>query len=444
MSQTFMKEKSVFSLILSISFPMVISMMLASLYNIVDSYFVAKINENAMTALSLVFPIQNLVNAVTIGFSIGINAVISYYLGAKENKKANIGASQGLFLNTIHGILLTIGCILVMPHFLKMFTSNQEVIDLGIRYSNIVFSFSVIISLGMAFEKIFQSVGKMFITMIIMLCGCIANIILDPIMIFGWGFIPAMGIEGAAFATGIGQTLSLTMYVVSYIINPFHVEISPKYLSFNKNICSKLYSVGIPAGLNIALPSVLISALNGILSLYSQSYVLVLGVYYKLQSFLYLPANGIVQGMRPLIGYNYGAREYKRVKQIYNYSLYLTILIMIVGTVLCWTIPEKLIGMFTKNSETIYAGIIALKIISLGFIASSISIISSGALEGLGMGLPSLIISLLRYFILIIPIAFLLSRFIGAEGVWYSFGITEFLSAGMAYFIYNKMTEKNR
>lgn len=444
MSQTFMKEKSVFSLILSMSFPMVISMMVASLYNIVDSYFVAKINENAMTALSLVFPIQNLVNAVTIGFSIGINAVISYYLGAKENKKANIGASQGLFLNTIHGILLTIGCILIMPHFLKMFTSNQEVIDLGIRYSNIVFSFSVVISLGMTFEKIFQSVGKMFITMIIMLCGCIANIILDPIMIFGWGFIPAMGIEGAAFATGIGQTLSLAMYVVSYIINPFHVEISPKYLSFNKNICSKLYSIGIPAGLNIALPSVLISALNGILSLYSQSYVLVLGVYYKLQSFLYLPANGIVQGMRPLIGYNYGAREYKRVKQIYNYCLYLTIFIMIVGTVLCWTTPEKLIGMFTKSSETIYAGIIALKIISLGFIVSSISIISSGALEGLGMGLPSLIISLLRYFILIIPIAFLLSRFIGAEGVWYSFGITEFLSAGMAYFIYNKMTEKNR
>ncbi len=444
MNQTFMKEKSVFSLILSMSFPMVISMMVASLYNIVDSYFVAKINENAMTALSLVFPIQNLVNAVTIGFSVGINAVISYYLGAKENKKANIGASQGLFLNAIHGILLTIGCILVMPHFLKMFTSNQEVIDLGIRYSNIVFSFSVVISLGMAFEKIFQAVGKMFITMIIMLCGCIANIILDPIMIFGWGFIPSMGIEGAAFATGIGQTLSLVMYIVSYVINPFHVEISPKYLSFNKNICSKLYSIGIPAGLNIALPSVLISALNGILSLYSQSYVLVLGVYYKLQSFLYLPANGIVQGMRPLIGYNYGAREYKRVKQIYNYSLYLTIFIMIIGTVLCWTIPEKLIGMFTKNSDTIYAGIIALKIISVGFIISSISIISSGALEGLGMGLPSLIISLLRYFILIIPIAFLLSCFIGAEGVWYSFGITEFLSAGMAYFIYNKMTEKNR
>lgn len=192
------------------------------------------------------------------------------------------------------------------------------------------------------------------------------------------------------------------------------------------------------------MPSVLISALNGILSLYSQAYVLVLGVYYKLQSFLYLPANGIVQGMRPLIGYNYGAREYKRVKQIYNYCLYLTIFIMIVGTVLCWTTPEKLIGMFTKNSETIYAGVIALKIISLGFIVSSISIISSGALEGLGMGLPSLIISLLRYFILIIPIAFLLSHFTGAEGVWYSFGITEILSAGMAYFIYNKMTEKNR
>ncbi|WP_027129446.1 MATE family efflux transporter [Fusobacterium perfoetens] len=442
MNQNFMKERAILPLILSMSLPMMFSMMMASLYNIVDSYFVAKISENAMTALSLVFPIQNLVNAITIGFAIGINAIIAYHLGAKEEKKANIGATQGLFFNGIHGILLTIICILIMPSFLKMFTSDSETINLGIRYSNIVFSFSLIISLGMTFEKIFQSMGKMLITMICMLSGCITNIILDPIMIFGWGIFPKMGIEGAALATGIGQTFSLLLYILFYYTKPIQVKISPKYLILKDKTFIKLYSIGIPAGLNIALPSLLISVLNGILATYSQIYVVILGAYYKLQSFLYLPANGIVQGMRPLIGFNYGAREYERVKKIYNFSLYFAILIMVLGTILCWSIPEILIGMFTTNNNTILAGTIALKIISIGFIISAVSVISSGALEGIGMGGPSLIISLLRYVLLIIPIAFILSRFMEAIGVWHSFWITEFLSAIISHILYVKIILK--
>lgn len=438
MNQNFMKEKGVLPLILSMSLPMMISMTVASLYNIVDSYFVAQINENAMTALSLVFPIQNLVNAITIGFAIGINAVISYYLGAKEFQKANIGATQGLFFNGIHGILLTIGCILIMPTFLKMFTANSEIIDMGIKYSNIVFSFSIVISLAMSFEKIFQATGKMMLTMICMLVGCITNIILDPIMIFGYGFFPRLGIEGAALATGIGQTFSLLLYIFLYFTTPIPIKISLKSLNFKEQIFKKLYSIGIPAGLNIALPSLLISVLNGILAMYSEIYVIVLGAYYKLQTFLYLPANGIVQGMRPLVGFNYGAKEYERVKKIYLYSLYLTFIIMIVGTILCWSIPETLIGMFTKNNSTISAGIVALKIISIGFIISSISVIASGALEGIGMGFPSLIISLLRYVVFIIPLSFILSHFMKANGVWHSFWITEFLAAAISHILYKK------
>lgn len=214
MNQTFMKDKPILPLVLSMSLPMVLSMMVTSLYNIIDSFFVAKISEDAITALSLIFPMQNFINAVTIGFAIGINAVISYNLGAKNFDKANIAATQGLFLNTLHGVILTIGCIAFLPAFLKMFTEDAAVIDLGLRYSYIAFSFGVIIALGMSFEKIFQSVGKMTLTMIAMLCGCIANIILDPILIFGIGFFPEMGIEGAALATGIGQTISLLIYVI--------------------------------------------------------------------------------------------------------------------------------------------------------------------------------------------------------------------------------------
>ena len=440
MDQTFMKTKPVLSLLLSMSLPMVLSMMVNSLYNIVDSFYVAQISEDAMNALSLVYPVQNLINAVTIGFSIGINAAISYYLGAGKNKEADIAATQGTLCNAIHGIILTVGCIAIMPTFLGMFTTDGVVLDLGLRYSRIAFSFSVVISLSMSFEKIFQSVGKMMITMISMLCGCITNIILDPMLIFGIGIFPEMGIDGAALATGIGQTLSLIIYIIVYIKKPLNVHLSRKYVGFSGNMCRRLYIVGIPAALNLALPSLLISALNIILSAYSQMYVVVLGVYYKLQTFLYLPANGIVQGMRPLVGYNFGAEEHGRVKKIYKTAMILAAAIMIVGTILCWAIPDQLFGLFSSNEQTIQAGAEALRIISIGFVVSTVSVISSGALEGLSMGVASLIISLLRYAVLTIPAAFILSRFLEAAGVWHAFWVSELITAVIAYFIYYRKT----
>ena len=216
-----------------------------------------------MTALSLVFPIQNLVNAVTIGFAIGINAVIAFYLGAKQEKNANAAATQGIILNFLHGILLTIGCIAVMPSFLRMFTSDQTVLQLGLRYANIVLLFSVVISMAVSFEKIFQSVGKMKVSMFSMMVGCVSNILLDPILIFGLGPAPKLGIEGAAIATGIGQVLSLAVYLLIYLSRPLGVHIQLRGFSMNKSLAVRLYSIGIPAALNMALPSVLISALNG-------------------------------------------------------------------------------------------------------------------------------------------------------------------------------------
>lgn len=435
-NQTFMKEKSIIPLVLSMSLPMVLSMTVNSLYNIVDSFFVAKLGEDAITALSLVFPIQNLINAVTIGFSVGVNAVISYFLGAQKQEEANTAAVLGLLLNAVHGLLLTIGCIAVMPAFLNMFTSDSHVIDLGLRYSRIAFCFSIIIALGMTFEKIFQSVGKMTITMICVLCGCITNILLDPILIFGIGIFPKMGMEGAALATGIGQTFSLILYIILYVVRPIPIQIRFKYLCVQKDIVAKLYSVGIPATLNMALPSLLVSALNVILSFYSQGYVVVLGIYYKLQTFLYLPANGIVQGIRPLIGYNYGAGERGRVQRIYAAALSFIAVIMLFGTILCQTLPGRLIGLFTPNGDTIQMGAQALRIISIGFLPSAVSVASSGALEGLGMGRPSFLISMLRYVLVIIPAAFLFSRFLGGVGVWHAFWVSELIGAFAAYLIY--------
>ena len=443
MDEKFMKEKPVLPLILSMSLPMVLSMLVNSLYNIVDSFFVAQISEDAMTALSLVFPVQNFINAVAIGFAIGINAAIAFYLGTEEYSRANMAATQGMVFAVIHSIVITVSVISIIPTFLRVFTSSEPVIDFGIRYSVIAFSFTFIIILGGTFEKIFQAVGNMKVTMISMMCGCIANIILDPVLIFGIGFFPAMGIEGAALATGIGQAITLAIYLVIYFVRPIRIRISRQFLTFDKETAFKLYFVGIPATLNMALPSVLISALNSILSSYSEVYILVLGIYYKLQTFLYLPANGIIQGMRPLIGYNYGAGEQKRVKKIYNIVLCMSSVIMVLGTIICLLIPGQLINLFTHVPETIHTGEIALRVISAGFLVSAISVTSSGALEGLGKGMPSLIISLCRYIIIIIPSAFLFSRLFGAVGVWNAFWVAEFITAIISFFIYHRTIKCN-
>ena len=243
---------------------------------------------------------------------------------------------------------------------------------------------------------------------------------------------------------GIGQTVVFALYVIIYFAKPINVKISFKNLFYKKGIIKQLYFIGIPATLNMALPSLLVSALNAILASFSQIYVVILGIYYKLQTFVYMSSNGIIQGIRPLVGYNYGAGEYARVKKIYRVSLILSASIMTVGTLLCLIIPNKLMAMFSANPQTIEAGSQALRIISIGFIVSAVSICSSGALEGLGKGLPSLIISLLRYVVVIIPIAFVLSKIVGATGVWHAFWITEFIVAVISYILYKRVFKTKR
>lgn len=428
MNQNFMKERKILPLVISMSLPMVISMAINSLYNIIDSYFVAKISDDAMTALSLVYPAQNLMTAIAVGFGIGMNARIAFCLGAGQKEQADKATSTGMLLSVIHGIILMIVCMLLMPWFLKMYTENDNVIRMGLEYANRVFLFSVIIMLGISLEKIFQAVGRMKVSMISMMCGFISNIVLDPLMIFGIGPFKEMGMAGAAYATGIGQTITLLVYVGFCVLSPLPVEFSKNSISFEAELMKKLYSVGIPASLNMALPSLMISAMNGILAEFSEKYVLVLGAYYKLQTFIYLSANGIIQGIRPIISFNYGAGEKKRVSQVFRTTLILTAIVMFIGQVLSFAIPRQMIGIFTSSQETIDIGVMALHIISCGFVISAVSVTSCGALEALGKGIPSLIISLCRYAIIIIPIAYVASQSMGAKGVFVAFPITEILS----------------
>lgn len=353
MNQTYMKEQKVLPLLLKMSLPMVISMMVNSLYNIVDSFFVAKISENAMTALSLVFPVQNLISSVMIGFAIGINAVISFFMGAQNQKQADKAASQGMLLSCIHAVVLTVICIAGMPVFLKMFTKDAEIVSLGLKYSNIAFAFSIMLGIELMFEKVFQAVGRMNASMVCLMTGCIVNIVLDPMMIFGIGPFPAMGIEGAALATGIGQTSAAVLYIIIYIVKPIPVKFRKSEMRIEGSMAKRLYSIGMPASLSLAIPGLLI-------------------------------------------------------------------------------------GLFTSNPDTINAGETALRIISAGFIVSTVSVTSAGALEGLGKGFPSLIISVCRYVAVIIPVAFVMSRITGAVGVWHAFWITEVITSVISYIVYKK------
>ena len=300
MNDTFMKERPVLPLLLSMALPNVISMLVNSLYNIVDSLFVAQISEDAMTALSLVYPIQNFANAIAIGFGIGINAMIALYLGAGDRKKAEIAATHGMVLSLLHGVVITVVSIAIMPGFLRRFTTDESLVASGITYSTIVFLFATINMAALAFEKMFQAVGRMKVTMVALVFGCVCNILLDPVLIFGLGPVPAMGIAGAALATGIGQLLNLCVYLFVYLRTELPVRLSRSGLHQDVALDGKLYAIGVPAILNLALPSLLVTFLNSLLAGFSQSYVVILGIYYKLQTFLYLPANGIVQGMHPL------------------------------------------------------------------------------------------------------------------------------------------------
>ena len=438
MNDTFMKTKPVFPLLVSMALPNVISMLVNSLYNIVDSLFVARISEQAMTALSLVFPVQNLINAISIGFGIGINAQIALYLGAGDREKADISATHGMALSVLHGLLCTVIGIAIMPGFLRRFTTDESLVSMGVLYTTIVFLFSIVNMANLAFEKMFQAVGRMKTTMAALIAGCVCNILLDPVLIFGLGPVPALGIAGAALATNLGQFVTLCIYLSCYV----PVRLRRQHLHPDAALDGRLYAIGIPAILNLALPSLLVTFLNGLLAAFSQSYVTVLGIYYKLQTFLYLPANGIVQGMRPLVGYNYGAKEHGRVAKLYNLTLSLSAAIMAVGTVLCLTTSGSLIGLFSSNPETIAIGAKALRIICLGFIVSAVSTTSSGALEGLGKGVPSLVISLCRYVLFIMPLAGLLCRAFGPTGVWHAFWITEVCSAAIAFVVYRNAVAK--
>lgn len=433
-SENPMKSKAILPLLLSMAIPPMISMLIQSLYNIVDSIFVAQMGEKALTAVSLVFPLQNVVSAVAIGFGVGINSCIAINLGADNKENVNKAAAHGIVLTLIHAFIFIIAGIFLTKPFLRLFTSDEEIFKWGYQYAVIVMCFSIGVLYQLVYEKIYQAMGNMILPMILQITGCLINIILDPIFIFGKLGFPEMGVVGAAVATIIGQMCPFIIFAIIFRKNNHGIEISIKGFKFDKKIIKRLYSVGLPSSIMMALPSALVSVLNGILAGLSQSAIAFLGIYFKLQTFIYMPANGLIQGMRPIIGYNYGAGEKERMIKTIKTSLAIVCVIMAIGTAISMIYPEYILKMFNAENELLKIGVSALRIISIGFIFSAISVVFSGVFEGMGEGFKSLAITVLRQLIVIIPIAFIMAKIFGINGVWMAFPISEIVTMISAIF----------
>ena len=433
-----MSYKPIFPLLISMALPPMISMLIQSLYNIIDSIFVAKIGEEAITAISLIYPLQNLSLAISCGIGIAMNALIARYLGSKNNEKASYIATQGLAMSLLHSLLFVIIGLFFIRPFVELFTSHPLISQYGLEYGTIVITFTFGSFIHIAIEKIFQATGNMIIPMIMQVIGAIVNVILDPIFIFGYFGFPSLGVSGAAIATIIGQFVSCFVSIIFFKKYNHNIHISFQNFHIDFQVFKNLYSIAIPSGVMMCLPSILVSILNAILSTISQTSVAFFGIYYKLQTFIYMPANGIIQGMRPILSYNYGAKEKLRMDQTLKTALLCISTLFLCGTLYFLCFPQSLLSLFEANQNMIDIGIIGLRILSLSFIFSSFAILMSGVFESLGLGKYSLLISILRQFIIIIPLSLLLLPIFGLNSVWLTFPIAEFIASLIALYFYLK------
>lgn len=414
-------------LLVTMSTPMMLSMLTQALYNIVDSIFVAMISENALTAVSLAFPLQNLMIAFGVGTGVGVNALVSRSLGAGKQERANRIATTGFRLTLATYIVFALLITLTVRPFFALQTGDAEIISYGVTYMQIV----GLLSIGMFFqsmnEKLLQSTGKTHLSMITQIMGAVINMIMDPVLIFGIGPFPEMGIAGAAIATIFGQTVAgLTGLYFNKTKNT-EIHISLKKYKTDMDTIKRIYAIGIPSILLPAIGSVMTFGLNKILIVFSSTATAVFGVYFKLQSFVFMPVFGLNNGMVPIVSYNYGAKKPERITQAYKLSIIGAEMLMAIGVVVFMLIPDRLLALFSASEQMIAIGVPALRIISIHFVIAGFNIVTVSLFQALSHGFLSMINSLIRQLIVLLPAAFILSHF-GLNAVWWAFPIAEIAS----------------
>ncbi len=429
-------------LLFKMALPAICSMMVQAIYNVVDSIYVSQISEDALAAVTLVFPIQMLLVAVGVGTGVGINSLISRRLGEKKFDDANSAATHGFFLAFCNWILFLIIGLFASRPFYSWYSDDPGLVDMATSYGTIVLCVSVFTFFQCNCEKILQGTGNMVLPMISHIVGCITNIILDPIMIFGYLGCPAMGVAGAAWATVIGQGFGMSVVLVFILTKQKTVHIQLKGFRPSLSVIKDIYTVALPGMIMQAIPSFVNIFLNMILISFSTTAVTVLGVYFKLQSFVFMPAFGLGQGALPILGYNYGAKKRDRLMHTLKLAIVSAIVIMIIGLILFQTIPDKFMGFFEAEGEMLRMGIEALRILSLCFIPAAIGVSFSNFFQALGYGTYSLITTLCRQLFTILPLAFILSRFYAEKGVWMAYPLAEIVSLTVCTILFVRLYKK--
>ena len=426
-------------LLITMSLPMVISMLVQALYNIVDSVFVAQINEAALTAVSMAFPIQNLMIAVAAGTGTGVNALLSKSLGEKNERMVDDTANMGVFLAICsYAVFAIIGIFLSRIYFAAQI-SDAQIIEYGDEYMSVICLFSFGLFGQIITERLLQATGRTIFTMFTQGIGAIINIILDPILIFGLLGLPAMGVTGAAAATVIGQIIAAILGFVCNAVYNHDITLSIKGIfTIDTTVISKVYRVGIPSIIMQSITSVMTFSLNKILAEFSSTAVAVFGVYYKLNSFIFMPVFGMNNGLVPILSYNYGARKPDRIKKTIKLGMKYAVAIMIFGLLLFELFPSGLLGIFDASQEMLSIGCVALRIIASSFVFAGVAIICSTVFQAIGNPLHSLIMSVCRQLLVIVPVAWLLSLSGRLELVWLAFPIAEFVSVAMSIFFMKK------
>ncbi len=429
-------------LLLSMSLPMMVSMLVQALYNVVDSVFISRISENALTAVSLAFPVQSLMIAVGVGTAVGVNALLSKTLGEKEYEKAQKVADNAVFLAAACYILfMIVGFVVVTPFYLSQ-TKDAEIVEYGKQYLTIVCVVSIGVFMQTMFERLLQSTGKTFYTMITQGTGAVINIILDPLLIFGIGFFPKMGVAGAALATVIGQIVAAILAIYFNQKHNEYVKIDVKKIRPQAQIIKQIYAVGAPSIVVQAIGSVMVYGMNLILIAFTSTATAVFGAYFKLQSFVFMPVFGLNNGMVPIISYNYGAGKKDRVIKITKLSIAYAVAIMFVGFVLMQIIPDKLLLLFDASETMLTLGVPALRIISTSFLFAGFCIVCGSIFQALGNGVYSMVVSVTRQLIVLLPVAYLLSKLGDVSFVWWAFPIAEVFSLGLSTFFLVRIYRK--
>ncbi len=430
-------------LIITMSLPMMASMLVQALYNVVDSIFVSRISENALTAVTLAFPLQNLMIAVGSGTGVGINALLSRSLGEKKFDRADMAANMGLFLTFLSYIAFLIIGIFFAGSFIKTQTTDPEIISFGSTYLGIVNMLSIGVFFQMTFERLLQSTGRTFYSMISQATGAVINIIFDPILIFGLFGLPAFGVAGAAYATVLGQVVASLLGLIMNLKYNSDIHISlPEIFKVRPDIIREIYAVGVPSILMMSIGSVMTYFMNRILIVFSTTAAAVFGAYFKLQSFFFMPVFGLNNGVIPVLAYNYGAKKKERIDETLKFSIFLAVAIMAAGTLIFEIFPSTLLSFFNASPEMMKIGIPALRTIGLIFPFAGASILMGSIFQAFSESIYSLIISVARQLVALIPSAYLLSLSGNVNLVWWAFPIAEGVSFTLSLILFKRLMRK--